>query len=104
MVESTILRSHGLTGSGADDAFVELCWSKFLGSGDFSFDVKRRKRKRMEANPLAQGSLVLHWMIKHRTALRWSRRDIRKTAEGHSRDGPKRMTQWRHALRRRRAD
>ena len=60
LVESTILRSAGLTGynGGGEDGFLELCWADFLGAGkSFHFTTAIRSGDR---GVLSWGKVLRH--------------------------------------------
>ena len=60
VVESTILRSAGLTGygGGGEDGFLELCWADFLGAGkSFHFTTAIRSGDR---GVLSWGEVLRH--------------------------------------------
>ena len=86
VVESTMLRQHGLSGcgGGSEDAFLEVCWSHFFGSSDaskFSF-LYRNSKKRAIKYAEGCGSKILDGYVKkHDAGVRWSQRDLLLVAE-----------------------
>ena len=63
-VESTILRSAGLTGhgGGGEDGFLELCWADFWGRQKLSFDY-RNSKVRQRRFVMRRGSVTLNRVL-----------------------------------------
>ena len=104
VIESTILRAHGLTGcgSGSEDAFLELCWSHFFGSTDaatFTFQC-RNSQKRQKRYTDGKGSKTLQKYVAGADGARhWSQRDLLQVAEQLDQGARvTKSTKWRTAL------
>ena len=103
-----MLRQHGLTGGGggSEDAFLEVCWSRFFGSSEpskFSF-LRRSSQKRATKYADGCGSKTLDGYVKkHDDGVRWSQRDLLLLAEDLD-TGPQvsKSVQWRKILTERR--
>ena len=78
VVESTVLRWSDVRGEGGDDAFLQLCWTKFFGSASvdrYQFEYKGRPcRKRAK---LWGGSTTLQRRLRDAATNRWATRDLR---------------------------
>ena len=86
VVESTMLRQHGLTGcgGGSEDAFLAVCWSHFFGSSDaskFSFHYRNSKKRATKYADGCGSKTLDSYVKKHDTGVRWSQRDLLLVAE-----------------------
>ena len=111
VVESTMLRQHGLTGcgGGSEDAFLEVCWSHFFGSSDaskFSFHYRNREKRETKYSDGCGSKTLDNYVKKHDTVVRWSQQDLLRVAEELDSDaGPRaaKSSQWGKILKARRA-
>ena len=111
VVESTMLRQHGLKGcgGGSEDAFLEVCWAHFFGSADaskFTFQYRNSKtcKKRAVKNAEGGGSKTLTgYLQKFNDGVRWSQRDLHRVAKDLD-AGPRiaKSAQWGKVLKERR--
>jgi len=102
-VESIILRSAGLTGSGGggEDGFLELCWADFLGSRQKLSFHYRNSKKRRKLYVMGQGSATLNRLLTDKKLQRnmWTERDLLKAAQVlGAGTGPTKTWHWRKAV------
>ena len=92
VLESTMLRSHGLAGrgGGTEDAVLDVCWRDFFGGLDaerFSLHF-RNSKKRQTRYPYGAGSKTLQRYVEQTVGGPvWTQRDILKVGSpdrGHS--------------------
>ena len=109
VVECTMLRQHGLTGTGggSEDALLEICWSHFFGRSHpsmFNF-LCRNTKKRAAKYADGCGSKTLDGWVKNDDGVRWTQRDWKILAENLDLDTEPRVSRslgWRRVLEERR--
>ena len=52
VTSSTLLKSHGVTGSPCDDPFITMCWGRLFGAAQFPFFTSQKARKRRQGRGL----------------------------------------------------
>lgn len=103
VVESSILRSVGLSGcgGGGEDGFLELCWADFFGdSKHFSFHFRNSTRRR-KRYVQGRGSATIERLLTGKNAQRnrWTERDLLNTAHAMGAGtGLKKSSSWGKAL------